>query len=268
MAARSRIKGKGKSLYRCFKGTVSIFCGLGGLALQLPAQCKLRKHVQEGCVYSWGNNWVISSISVQHTRVWARSLGLDSIFLSFMLWRKGRKDVILGLYLSKIVRSEEALGRESQALPKKSQGVTHAHTYSLSAAGWKAHDKKMKNSGGSRVRAAESRSQLLNNTAVTPCPSLHAHSSTRTTDIQHKEENVPQPQPEAHLGWATSPFWPWVPEASMLFPFLLSLGMQQTPLASTDPGLGFACWSVVCSQKSRGCGMEVWPIPSAGHHLN
>ena len=30
MAARSRIKGKGKSPCRCFKGTVSIFCGLGG----------------------------------------------------------------------------------------------------------------------------------------------------------------------------------------------------------------------------------------------
>lgn len=145
MAARSRIKGKGKSLYRCFKGTVSIFCGLGGWALQLPAQCQSRKHLQEGCVYSWGNNWVISSISVQHTRVWARSLGLDSnlSFPQLYAVEEGQEGCYFGA-LPLQGRSEDALGRESQALPKTSHGVTQTHTYSLCAAGLKAHYKKNK----------------------------------------------------------------------------------------------------------------------------
>lgn len=152
MAARSRIKGKGKSLYRCFKGTVSIFCGLGGWTLQLPARCKYRNHLHEGCVHSWGNNWVISSISVEQDKGLSKEFGsrLQPQFsLALCWWGKAWRMLFWGLNLSLPFQHsqkwlEEALERESQALSKKPQGVTHTHTYSWSATGWKAHDKKNK----------------------------------------------------------------------------------------------------------------------------
>lgn len=99
MAARSRIKGKGKSLCRCFKGTVSIFCGLGGWTLQLPSQCKYRNHLQEVYAHSWGNKLIISPTSIEQE-------GLSKEFSSGFqpqlspascCWGRGRKVVSLPL---------------------------------------------------------------------------------------------------------------------------------------------------------------------------
>lgn len=61
----------------------------------------------------------------------------------------------------------------------------------------------MKSPDSSPIRATESRFQSVINMAAAPCPPLHAcsaTSSTRTTDIQGKEGDVPQPQPEVCLG--------------------------------------------------------------------
>jgi len=60
----------------------------------------------------------------------------------------------------------------------------------------------MKSPGSVLVRAAESRFQNLMNTAVAPCPPLHAcrAASTRTADSQGKEGEVTQPQARGMCG--------------------------------------------------------------------
>lgn len=113
----------------------------------------------------------------------------------------------------------------------------------------------MKSAGGSHVRAAESRSQPLNNTAAAPCSSLHAHSSTRTIDIQDKEEKVPQLQPEAHLGLS-----------HLSFLTLSTRGFHAVPI----PSVSVDAANPTCQHRSRAgiCLLECCLFPEEQRRWN
>lgn len=127
--------------------------------------------------------------------------------------------------------------------------------------------------GSSPIRAAESRFQSLINTAAAPCPPFHAYSvtsNTRTADIQGKEGEVPQPQPEALLGLGHLSFL----TLNISGPYTTCTSSSSVELASPNCKHRSERWDLSAevlpiSRRMTAEKMErtCWPKPATGHQL-
>ena len=129
----------------------------------------------------------------------------------------------------------------------------------------------MKSLGSSPIRDAESRFQSLVNMAAAPSPPLHAcsaTSNTRTVDIQGKEGEVPQSQPEVclrlgHLmlnisGPYTTPTSPISVDAAS------SNCKHESKRWNSSAGVLPIPRRMTAEKMEGSC----WPNPATGHQLN